>query len=547
MRTFRIILGIGLDLLLFGLLVPGATILGGKRLDAVFFPSLSLDHLFFDLTGIALIVWGAVWFFLAARLLITEGRGFLTELFGFRISPVPERLVTRGPFAVHRHPVCIGYLALLAGLSLILGSLGSLAVGIPLLFALTYSYLRLFEEPGLQKRFGSDYRLYAGRVPLFWPAKRRRIPLAFRNLHGDRIRFSVNVLGVSFAILLICFQLSILKGTRSQITTYIDHTGADIWVMQQGVDDFIATSALPRKAVQDLEKLDGVDRAVGIYAVYTLLKTNRVKSRVYVIGYDTRSGDGGPWKLGRTLPHLKSSRELKDNEVLLDQNLAQRHRLEPGDTISLFGRTFTVAGFTLETMSIGSQYAFLSREAFGRIVPGGEFSFTHILLWKSKEIPDDVIIRRIEAATRLTGLTRARLADNMREFLGMFMLPLLMVGVVMGFLVGCITIGITLYTSTLERFREYGTLKALGATDRYLYGLLLRQALFSLSLGTALGFGLALLADHFINQWVPGMTAGLDVAITIQTIVAGLAMALFSTALPMWRLLQLDPLEAFRA
>ena len=546
MRTFRIILGMGLDLLVFGLLVPGATILGGKQLDAVF-PALRLTHLLFDLLGIALIVSGAVWLFWAARLLITEGRGFLTELFGFRISPVPERLVTRGPFAVHRHPICIGYLAMLAGFSLILGSAGSLVVAVPLLLFLTYLYLRLFEEPALRKRFGADYQLYAGRVPLFWPAKRLRIPVAFRNLQGDRIRFSVNVLGVSFAILLICFQLSILKGTRSQITTYIDHTGADIWVMQQGVDDFIATSVLSRNAVQDLEKLEGVDRTVGIYAVYTLLKTNRVKSRVYVIGYDTRTGDGGPWRLGRTLPHLKNSRDLKDDEVLLDQDLARRHRLEPGDTFTLFGRTFTVAGFTLETMSIGSQYAFLSREAFGRIVPGGEFSFTHILVWKSQGIPDEILIQRIEAATRLTALTRARLADNMREFLGMFMLPLLMVGVVMGFLVGCITIGITLYTSTLERFKEYGTLKALGATDRYLFGLLFRQALISLSLGTALGFGLAVLADHFINQWVPGMTAGLDVAITIQTVAAGLAMALFSTALPTWRLLQLDPLEAFRA
>jgi putative ABC transport system permease protein len=537
----------GLDALLFGLLVPAATILLGRELDAVFFADVCLDNLIFELSGAVLIVAGAVWFFWAARLLITEGRGFLTELFGIRVSPVPEHLVTRGPFAVHRHPICIGYLIMLAGLSLILGSLGSLVAGIPLLLALTVIYLRLFEEPALQRRFGSDYQLYTGRVPLFWPAKRRRIPVAFRNLRGDRIRFSVNVLGVSFAILLICFQLSILKGTRSQITTYIDHTGADIWVMQQGVDDFIATSVLSRQAVQELEKLDGVDRAVGIYAVYTLLKTDRVKSRVYVIGYDTRSGDGGPWKLGRTLPHLKDSRELKDDEVLLDQNLAQRHGLEPGDTLSLFGRTFTIAGFTLETMSIGSQYAFLSREAFGRIVPGGEFSFTHILLWKSKKVTDEALIRRIETATRLTALTRNRLADNMREFLGMFMLPLLMVGVVMGFLVGCITIGIALYTSTLERFKEYGTLKALGATDRYLFGLLLRQALISLSLGTTLGFGLAALADHFINQWVPGMTAELDIAITIQTIGAGLAMALFSTALPTRRLLRLDPLEAFRA
>ncbi|MBI5585060.1 MAG: FtsX-like permease family protein [Deltaproteobacteria bacterium] len=547
MRTFRIIAGLVLDLLLFGLLVPGLTLLAGKKLDVAFFASRHLDHPLFTLAGVGLVGAGALWLLWAAWLLVTEGRGFLTELFGFRISPVPTLLVTRGPFAVHRHPLCVGYLIALAGLSLIAGSPGSLFVMTPGWFLLTPLYLRLFEEPGLKQRFGADYLLYAVRVPLFFPAGRRRIPVAFRNLQGDRLRFSVNVVGVSFAILLICFQLSVLKGTSNQITTYIDHIGADIWVLQQGVDDFIATSTLPRPALQELKKLEGVDRAVGILAVYTLLKINQVKSRVYIIGYDTGSGDGGPWKLGRTLPQLKNSRDLKDNKILLDQDLARRHRLEPGDRLALFGQTFTVAGFTLETTSIGSQYAFLSREAFGRLLPGGEFFFTHLLVWKSKGVSDGTLIRRIEAALPLTGLTRAQLADNMREFLGTFMLPLLLVGVLMGFLVGSITIGITLYTSILERFKEYGTMKALGATDRYLYGLLLRQALISLTVGTLIGLALSILANRIINQWVPGMTARLDGALVVQTLAAGLAMALFSTALPMWRLRRLDPMEAFRA
>lgn len=90
---------------------------------------------------------------------------------------------------------------------------------------------------------------------MFLPFKRNRVPVAFRNLHADRIRFAINVAGVAFAVLLICFQLSILKGTRGQITTYIDNTGADIWAMQKGVDDFVATSAVPRKSVEVLKNI----------------------------------------------------------------------------------------------------------------------------------------------------------------------------------------------------------------------------------------------------------------------------------------------------
>ena len=299
---------------------------------------------------------------------------------------------------------------------------------VPLLLSFVYVYLRLFEEPALQRRFGHDYEAYSGRVPMFFPFRRNRVPVAFRNLHADRIRFTINVAGVAFSVLLICFQLSVLKGTRAQITTYIDHTGADIWAMQKGVDDFVATSAVPRKSVDALERLSGVQRAAGIYAIYTLLEINKVKSRVYVIGYDTESGDGGPWKLGRTLPHVKDAHSLRQDEVLLDENLARRHGLEPGDRVSLFGQSFTVAGFTLETTSIGSQYAFLPRETVSRIMPGGQFSFTHVLVWSNGTVPDQDMVRRIGETTGLSSLTRDALAANMRDFLGMFMLPLLTAG-----------------------------------------------------------------------------------------------------------------------
>ena len=90
-------------------------------------------------------------------------------------------------------------------------------------------------------------------------------------------------------------------------------------------------------------------------------------------------------------------------------------------------------------------------------------------------------------------------------------------------------------------------MKALGATDWFLFGVLLRQSVISLAIGTVMGLILGAFADHFITQGVPGMTAELDVSIMMQTILAGLIMAVLSTGLPMWRLLRLDPMEVFRS
>ena len=175
-RTFRIILGLCIDLILFGALVPWAAIRAGRMLDTAFPISLNLNAPLFDILGIVSMVLGAAWLFWAWYLLVRRGRGYMTELFGIEISPVTEHLVTGGPFSVHRHPVCVGYLLILAGIGLVSGSLGLTALGVPLLLALVYLYLRLFEEPALRRRFGHDYEAYSERVPMFFPFKRDGFP-----------------------------------------------------------------------------------------------------------------------------------------------------------------------------------------------------------------------------------------------------------------------------------------------------------------------------------------------------------------------------------
>ncbi len=171
MRIFRIILGVCIDLAIFGVLIPWMTIKSGKILDAAYFASIDLDYFLFDLIGIVIILLGGGWLSWASLLLIRDGHGYLTELFGIRISPVTDRVVTQGPFAFHRHPICVGYLAILAGIGFSLGIFGTLVVVIPSLLVLTHIYLRLFEEPGLRRRLGSEYEEYAQRVPMFLPKR----------------------------------------------------------------------------------------------------------------------------------------------------------------------------------------------------------------------------------------------------------------------------------------------------------------------------------------------------------------------------------------
>ena len=80
----------------------------------------------------------------------------------------PTEMVARGPYRRVRNPMYIGLIALLAGESLLFGStlLLAYAGGALLVFQL---FVRLYEEPALRRKFGTDYDHYCAEVPRWLP------------------------------------------------------------------------------------------------------------------------------------------------------------------------------------------------------------------------------------------------------------------------------------------------------------------------------------------------------------------------------------------
>jgi protein-S-isoprenylcysteine O-methyltransferase Ste14 len=81
-------------------------------------------------------------------------------------------LVTRGPYAVVRHPMYLALVALLVGLGVAWNSL--LTVGLALLLVVPFVFHTAIEEPMLAAHFGDAWRAYARRVPRLVPGWRVR-------------------------------------------------------------------------------------------------------------------------------------------------------------------------------------------------------------------------------------------------------------------------------------------------------------------------------------------------------------------------------------
>jgi protein-S-isoprenylcysteine O-methyltransferase Ste14 len=116
--------------------------------------------------GAALIGFGLALWYWTVNLFARQGEGTLAPW-----DPT-RRLVLLGPYRHVRNPMITGVLLVLGGEAALFGSLGVLAWA-GAFFLVNAVWFPLVEEPGLARRFGSDYEAYKRNVPRWVP---RRTP-----------------------------------------------------------------------------------------------------------------------------------------------------------------------------------------------------------------------------------------------------------------------------------------------------------------------------------------------------------------------------------
>jgi hypothetical protein len=114
----------------------------------------------------ALLAWAGAACLVWAKL--TLGRWFSVS---FAVKSGHE-LVTRGPYAIVRHPMYMSLIAIGVGLAIAWDSW--VTVGFALLYAAPFWMHTAIEEQMLESHFGDEWRAYKARVPRLVPGWRRR-------------------------------------------------------------------------------------------------------------------------------------------------------------------------------------------------------------------------------------------------------------------------------------------------------------------------------------------------------------------------------------
>ena len=362
--------------------------------------------------------------------------------------------------------------------------------------------------------------------------------LARRNLFHDKTRLTLSVTGLALALMLMLVLNGIQTGMVQQQSAYYDQTPGSIVVGQEGVIASLGLSSLPRGTTDLARQTEGAASVIPILSQFFFLELHDRKAAVLIIGYDPQYG-GGPWRL------VEGREPEAGREVVFDRVLAERHDVSVGNDISVMGLNFTVVGLSEGTSSVFWSDVFVLKSTVESLLFQPEIT-SLLFVTPSDAVAPEALRDRLSELPGVDAVFKSDvIAGAQRAYDRLFGAPIrLMVGI--AFLVGALVVGLVIYTASVEREREYGVLKAIGARNQMLYGVVAIQALIAAVAGAVVGIGLAWGVSQLIMILRPEILVALEPSSAVSAVLIGLVMALLAAYFPARMVARLAPAEVFR-
>jgi len=410
--------------------------------------------------------------------------------------------------------------------------------------------------------------------------------IARKNLFEDIPRFLVAQAGIMFAVSLVTIQTGLLDGFTRSTVRMIDQSSADLWVGSDRLEHFEMTTAIPFERLYQARRVAGVALAEPLSIQGNRWQTSAGRiDGVRIFGFDPNGQLFSTWQI--TQGEVNALKQ--PYTVLIDQanqsGLALNTLGDLGEVGSLPAK---LVGITRDTQSMASSpFVFTSLETANAYLFSGltakvnctrqtngdlqcvnvferapkpevaplprrltdldPISFVLIKAAPGQDM--EALRRKLQASLPETRVyTTAELSQRTRNYwqertgVG-FILGL---GAVVGVVVGMVVVSQILYASVSDHIKEFGTLKAMGASDWVIYRVITEQALWM----AILGYLPSILICWGLGSWTIA-TKGIMILVTPTTAlgVFGITviMCVGSALFAIQRVTNVDPAIVFKA
>jgi len=356
------------------------------------------------------------------------------------------------------------------------------------------------------------------------------------NLVHRPIRSMISIVAVALEVTLILLIVGLSVGMLNDSRARAAGIGADVIVMPPGSSFIVGLTGAPMsiKVGDILAKLPHVANVAPVITQISTSGTLEVIAGIDLASYE---------QLGGPFHYLEGGPFRGPNDTLVDDVFARTKHVKVGDSIEILSHDFRVAGIV--TSGKGAR-KFLQLSVLQDLM--GAKDKASIFYLKLDNVSNaDAVVDEIK---HVPGMERY-VAYSMSYYLSMMTTenyPLLSVFIdlVIGIslIVGFIVIFQAMYTAVMERTREIGILKSIGASKLYIVNVILRETVLLALAGVIVGIIVSVTARAGLRARWPTLqivvTGGWMLKATMIAVVGALLGAIY----PAFKAAQKDPIDA---
>jgi putative ABC transport system permease protein len=355
-----------------------------------------------------------------------------------------------------------------------------------------------------------------------------------QNVLHRPVRTLITVIGVAVEVTLVILVVGLTTGLLTESAKRTEGVGADVMVQPPSASIFAAFSGapMPISIAGRLRTLQYVQAVAPV-----LVQFNSVNGLDVVYGIDPESfravSGGFVFRSGHDLE--------SPDDILIDDVYARGKRLKAGETLHILGHDFHIAG-VVEHGKGARLFVLLPglQEMSGAI---DKASIFYVKCDRSDHTP--------AVTDEIHGLLPGYEIRPLKEILSIMTssnLPALsafintMIGIAVA--IGFLVIFLSMYTTIIERTREIGVLKSLGASKGYIVDIILSETALLCLCGTVFGVGLSYLLKWVFTSAFPSMTILILPKWILFSALIAIFGGLLGAAYPAWVASRKDPVEA---
>ena len=356
------------------------------------------------------------------------------------------------------------------------------------------------------------------------------------NLAHRPTRSLISIVAIALEVTLILLIVGLSLGILNDSKARQAGIGADVIVMPPGSSFIVGLTGAPMsiKVGNILEKLPHV---TAVAPVITQVSTSGALEVIAGIDLKSYESLSGPFH------YLSGGSFQGPDDALVDDLFAKGKHVKVGDTIEILNHNFRIAGVVAQGKGARK---FLPIATLQDLV-GAKDKASIFYLKLDDPANADAVVNEIKA---VPGMEKY-VATSMAYYLSMMTpsnYPGLssFINVVIGIsvIIGFIVIFQAMYTAVMERTREIGILKSLGASKMYIVNVILRETLLLALCGIVAGILFSLLARAGIVQRLPLLRVVVTGEWILKATVVAIVGAILGALYPAFKAAQKDPIEA---